>query len=297
MADSIRLYENLRVVSYAPVYVALARDLFAKQGISVEAITSPNTSETAEGVVAGRVDVAWGGPMRVMLHHDRDPDCDLVCFCKIVGPEPFCLIGNEPNADFRFSDLMGKRVGVVSEVPTPWLTLQEDLRRAGLAPADLEQTTPRTMAENVDALNSAKLDVIQVMEPYTELALSKAGGHLWHPMASRGDVAFTSFYTTARFREAEAEKCRALTNAIDESLAWIRANDDGAVAQVLTDFFPDIDAQVLDGAVRRYRGIGIWPADTFIGASEFVRLKGALLSAGFISRDVAYDRAVYNTGN
>ena len=82
-------------------------------------------------------DVNWGGPMRVMQTYDRRADCDLVCFGEAVTRDPFFLIGREPRPDFTFADLYGTRIATVSEVPTSWLCLQEDLRRAGLDPEAL----------------------------------------------------------------------------------------------------------------------------------------------------------------
>ena len=95
----------------------------------------------------GAVDVCWGGPMRVMQAYQQNPGCDLVCFAEVVTRDPFLLLGREPSPGFAPRDLLGVRVATVSEVPTPWMCLQEDLRRAGLAPADLSRVADRTMAD------------------------------------------------------------------------------------------------------------------------------------------------------
>src|SRR3546814_11698613 len=83
--------------------------------------------------------------MRVMLHHDADHDCPLVCFGQVVSGEPFVLVGRTPKPDFHFADLAhsadrpGPRIGVAVDVPTPWMTMQDDLRRAGVAPASINR--------------------------------------------------------------------------------------------------------------------------------------------------------------
>ena len=76
----ITLYENLRTIVYAPFYLADRRGFWSEEGLEVAIRLSPNPVETAEGLMAGRADISWGGPMRVMLHHDRDPNCQLVAF-------------------------------------------------------------------------------------------------------------------------------------------------------------------------------------------------------------------------
>jgi len=70
MTNTIKVYENLRGVVYTPFYLAVADREWEQLGIDVQVQKSPATSETAIGLMAGRVDVSWGGPMRVMMHHD-----------------------------------------------------------------------------------------------------------------------------------------------------------------------------------------------------------------------------------
>ena len=136
---AIVLQETLRGVFYAPYYAALALGAYREEGVEVRFVSARTPSDSARGLADGTVDVTWGGPMRVMLTYDRDPECDLVCFCEVVTRDPFFLLGREPRPNFKLADLMGKRVATVSEVPTPWMCLQEDMRRVGLDPARLVQ--------------------------------------------------------------------------------------------------------------------------------------------------------------
>jgi ABC-type nitrate/sulfonate/bicarbonate transport system substrate-binding protein len=110
--------------------------------------------------------------MRVMQMHETRADCDLVC-------DPFVLVGRDQHPDFALAGLYGKRVATVSEVPTPWLCLQEDLRRAGLDPEALPRIADRTMADNAAALRRGELDVVELFEPFAE-ELIAGEGHLWY---------------------------------------------------------------------------------------------------------------------
>jgi NitT/TauT family transport system substrate-binding protein len=105
------------------------------------------------------------GPMRVMLHHEMDRECPLACFAQIVARDPFVLVGRAPRPDFRFADLMDLKVAVATEVPTPWLMLQDDLARAGCDPARLTRVPTETMAEGAAALLAGRADVAHVSNP------------------------------------------------------------------------------------------------------------------------------------
>ena len=151
MTDAARmpivLQELLRALFYAPFYVALAQGWLRGGGRrSSFRLSAPRPGDAAQGLFDGSVDVCWGGPMRVMETYDQAPDCDLVSFAEVVTRTRFS-VGRAPRPAFSLGDLPGLRVGTVSEVPTPWMCLQEDLRRAGVAPASLDRVADRTMAE------------------------------------------------------------------------------------------------------------------------------------------------------
>ncbi|MGI9479902.1 MAG: ABC transporter substrate-binding protein [Hyphomicrobiaceae bacterium] len=289
MAHPVRVYENLRGVVYTPFYLASVDGDWRDLGLDVEVIKSPATSETAIGLMAGRVDVSWGGPMRVMMHHDEDPACPLMCFGQVVSRDPFMLVGRETLTDFRFRDLAGKRIAVASDVPTPWLTFQDDLQRAGIDPASLERVDDRPMAENAGRLKAGEIDVMQVFEPYASQAVADGYGHIWHRFAVRGDVAFTTFYATRTYMDENPAVCETLVKGIGHALTRMYAMPIDELAAKVAPYFPDLDERVLAAAIDGYREAGLWAREPSLPVTAIVRLKAALLSGGFIRRDMPYD--------
>ncbi|HML14962.1 MAG TPA: ABC transporter substrate-binding protein, partial [Xanthobacteraceae bacterium] len=163
--------ENFRAVFYAPFYAAQALGFYAREGVEVELMTSSAPGGGPAALAAGSADVTWGGPLRVMKARDEDPTSPLVCFCEVVGRDPFFLVGNGDAQSFRLEHLGQLRFATVSEVPTPWLCLQHDLRERGIDPAKLKRITDGTMGGNLAALRERRLDAIQVFEPYASLAV------------------------------------------------------------------------------------------------------------------------------
>ena len=196
---SITLLENFRAVFYTPFYAAFSLGAFEEQGVEVRLETSPDPAQNANLLMSGDAQVSWGGPMRVMVAYDKNPDCDLKVFCEVVCRDPFFLIGREPNPGFRMGELMGPKIATVSEVPTPWMCLQHDLRLAGLDPAALNRIPDKTMGENADALRAGEVDVIQVFQPFAEELIREGAGHIWYQAAERGLTTYTAFYASASF--------------------------------------------------------------------------------------------------
>lgn len=298
MTRPITLFENMRAVAYVPFYLAAARGDWARAGADVRIETSPETAQTATALLDGRADVSWGGPMRVMLHHNADRDCPLVCFAQVVSGEPFVLVGRTPNSGFRFADLAhsaarpGPRIGVAVDVPTPWMTFQDDLRRAGIDPASINRAPDLAMAGNAGRLQACEVDVVQLFEPWVDRAVAGGWGHVWHRFAARGDMGYTSFYTTRRFAADNRETCRALVRGIAAAQAALFAETADAVAGQVGSWFPDVEPPALARMIEGYRASGVWARSPELPAPTFVRLKAALLSGGLIGYDVPYDRAV-----
>lgn len=281
--ETVTLQEPFRAVFYAPFYAALARGAYTAEGVEVRLIAgAAEPHRAAEAARSGVADLAWGGPMRVLLVHDRDPACPLRNLGAVVMGDPFFLVGRVPNPGFRLADLARMTLGTVSEVPTPWWTLQEDIRRAGLDPAAIRRVADRTMAENAAAVGEGRLDAAQLLEPFVS-ALEEAGtGHVWHVAATRGPTAYTTFVATA---ERIAERRRAFAGILRGMAAtqrWLAQAGAEEVAATIAGFFPDLAPALLARCVARYKALGIWAADPRYPREAFERLRAAMLSAGAI---------------
>ena len=161
----ITLLENARAVFFAPFYATAALGAYEAEGLEVETKMSPAASSTLQSLASGMADMSWGGPLWLMQALDREPDGGYVAFCEVVGRDPFYLLGRTPNPRFQLGDLVGKTLATVSEVPTPWICLQHDLRVLGIDPSSIARAPERAMAENAAALRSGEVDVIQVFQP------------------------------------------------------------------------------------------------------------------------------------
>ena len=288
----IRLSENFRALFYAPFYAAHATGAFADAGVEVTLVPSPSPAAAVAALRAGEVDVMWGGPLRVMMLRDSDPRSDLVCFCDVVSRDPFFIIGREPRLGFRFVDLQGLRFATVSEVPTPWICLADDIRRSGLDPATLPRIADRSMEDNEAALRAGKLDAIHVFQPHAERLLSAAAGHVWYAAATRGLTAYTTLVTHRGVLEQRADELLKMIRAVHRTLGWFAATPAEEIASKLGDYFPDVPLAIFAAAIERYRALGLWGSDPVIRREGYDRLHAAMRAAGTLSRDVAFEDCV-----
>jgi len=227
----------------------------------------------------------------LLLANNQQPDNDLVIFCEVIRRDPFFLVGREPKPDWQLSDLLRMRLGSVSEVPTPWLCLQHDLRLAGLDPAQVRRIPDRSMPENLAALGTGDIDVMQAFEPFVEQAV-EAGGHIWYAAASRGLTAYTSLYTTRQCLARDPDGLLRLTRAMYRTQQWIATHSAAELAACVTSYFPDLPLPTLTAALERYKTLCLWNRTPMLRPEGLAWLDAACRSGGYIQYSVPYDRCV-----
>jgi NitT/TauT family transport system substrate-binding protein len=292
---AIVLQETLRAVFYAPFYAALALDAYRQEGVEVSLVTAPTPAAAARQLSDGVADVAWGGPMRVLHTHDTQPTCDLVCFCEVVTRDPFFLVGRTPKPDFKLTDLVGQRLATVAEVPTPWLCLQEDLRRGGLDPSKFERVSNRSMPENCEALRRGESDVVQLFQPFVEALIEAGQGYIWSAAADRGPTSYTTLYAPRTLLSARRDDLERMVRAIYRTLKWLHAADAARLAVAIAGYFPNLPHPRLTRALDRYKALGIWGRDPCLPRQGYERLRAGLLSGGLLAQAMPYESVVDNS--
>jgi NitT/TauT family transport system substrate-binding protein len=289
---AITLVENFRAVFYAPFYAAEALGAYAAEGLNITMKMSAAAEKTLVSISAGAGDVVWGGPLRIMAALDKDPKGGYVGFCEVVGRDPFFLIGRTPNPAFRLADLAGRILATVSEVPTPWICLQYDLRRAGIDPSTIKRAPQRTMAENAASLRSGEVDVIQVFQPYARQLVDGGAGHVWYAAASRGPTSYTTFNTTRGFIENSPDTVLRMTRAMYRTEKWIAAHDGRDLAEAIARYLPDIPPATLAACCNDYKSLGLWNHNPVVQRAGLEWLRDAMLAAGYISTRFSYEDCV-----
>ncbi|MGD0103288.1 MAG: ABC transporter substrate-binding protein [Rhodopila sp.] len=291
----ITLSENFRALFYAPFYAAQAMGAYAREGVAVDLRLSSDPSRTAAALRSGEVEVMWGGPLRVLLTHDADPSSEVVCVCDVVARDPFFVIGRALAPSFRPADLAGVRLGTVSEVPTPWICLQDDIRRDGADPEAVLRVTDGSMAANAAALRAGTLDAVQVFQPYAEELLASGAGHLWYAAANRGLTAYTTLVTRRSVVDGKRAELLGMVRAMYRTLRWIRATPGVEISRVLAGYFPDVPPAVFAGAIDRYRALDLCGPDPVTRREGFDRLAAAMRSGGALKREVPFEECVDNS--
>jgi NitT/TauT family transport system substrate-binding protein len=288
----VKLSENFRAVFYAPFYATHALGFYASEGVDVELLNSPAPAAAAAGLLDGSIDIAWGGPMRVMKARDDDPSSPLVCFCEVAARDPFFLVGKGGPSKFQLSDLPRLKIGTVAEVATPWLCLQHDLRAQGVDPDRVDRVADRTMSDNLGALRRGELDVAQMFEPYVSEALRSGAGDILYSASSRGPTVYTTFLASRDSIRRNQAAFEAMVRATRRTLVWVAKHSAEELADAVASFYPHVPGEILASSYQRYRGAGLWARTPEVSRQGFARLADSLKSGGFIAHSHSYEDCV-----
>jgi NitT/TauT family transport system substrate-binding protein len=180
-------------------------------------------------------------------------------------------------------------VATVSEVATPWICLQYDMRRAGEDPAAIPRIADQSMASNAEALRRGEVDVIQVFQPFARTLIEEGSGHLWYAAASRGPCCYTTLNTTRGFIEKHPDTVHRMTRAMYRAQRWIRDHDGEELARLVGRYLPDVAPRVLASCFDEYRSSRVWSTSPVIQRAGIDCKREAMLSCGAIRKGLSYE--------
>jgi NitT/TauT family transport system substrate-binding protein len=292
----LTLAENFRAVFYTPFYLLKELRLAEQAGLHIEWLAPGSPGGAIDQVKDGSVDLTWGGPMRVMKDHDTCPadGSSLRCFGEVVARDPFFLMGSQKN--FSLQELAHLRLSLVSEVPTPWMCLQADLRDLGLNIEQLELSGQLkrgwTMAEQIHALDTQDIDVIQLFEPFVSEVLKSGRHNILYAAYSRGPTVYTAFICSQEgFAKKRAEFAQ-LNEVLGTLQTWLHTHSARDIAHIVQPYFAEFELDVLTSAIDRYLQNQVWAATPEISRAGFDRLADSLHSGGFIQTRILYESCI-----
>lgn len=283
---TLTLAENFRAIFYTPFYLLKKLGLAEQAGLYLEWLAPGSPGGAIDAIKQGTVDLTWGGPMRVMKDHDSTPlnGQSLLCFGEVVSRDPFFLIGKKTLGRFELAQLRQLRLALVSEVPTPWLCLQADLRDLGLNASEIEATLKRglSMPDQIDALKAGTLDVAQLFEPLVTELLSDSEYQVLYAAHTRGPTVYTTLICSRDGWNKHQKAFTTLNLVLGELQSWMHAQTPATIAGHVQSFFPELTQPQLESSIGRYLQNGVWAKTPRMSEAGFDRLSYSLYSGGFI---------------
>lgn len=195
---------------FAAHYVAVAQDLFSKEGIQVTDNYFQIATDVNTALLAGRLDLAWKGVPDMVVMVSQDPSLRLIMMSDYFnGADGILARGIESPADLKGKDVAWEAL------PLQALLLQKYLEQGRLTQNDVNLQVIAA-AEAASAFAAGKIDVAVTYEPWLSTAVKEG----------QGEVIFSSKDTNI-IPVGLVAKESVIAERKDEILAFMRAIDKG----------------------------------------------------------------------
>jgi NitT/TauT family transport system substrate-binding protein len=290
----LRLGLTFHHVFYAPYYVALHRGLFDAQGLDLTTTVPGDGRLVLAGQASGDLDVALGGIMRSLVSFDAGEADAPLHFARVNDRDGFFLVGRRQ--PFEWSDLIGRRLILFSEAPTPWYVLRAHLLERGLDPDQIEAVPGLPAPEAAAAFKAGEADFIEGPAQVAEALVAEAGAVIVAEMAAEaGPIPYSSYSARRTVLDTKADAISAMIRAHAAALAWMRAASGAEIWDTIAPSFPDADATIYRRAVERYHRLEVWTSDATLPRASFDRLADLMRRGGLIERVAPYEACCDDT--
>lgn len=292
----IKVSEVTRSVFYAPQYVAINNGYFDDYGMEIDLTTGQGADAVMTSVLSNEVQIGFAGPEASVYVYNEGKEDYTQVFAQLTKRDGSFLVSKEKIDNFDWNMLKGKTVIPGRKGGVPYMTLEYVIKQHGLTPGkDLTLDDSIKFDLMASAFTSGDADYVTLFEP-TASNIQKLGkGYIVASVGKEsGEIPYTAYFAKKSYIENNEETIQNFTNAIYEGQKWVEEHTAEEIAEVIQDFFPDTDLDLLATAIQSYKDIDAWNDTPVLKEESFNKLQDVISEAGELTQKAPYDKIINN---
>lgn len=252
---------------YSPLIGTAAGGFLQAEGLDPDlSIAAPGVSAIA-ALVDGSAHVAQSAVSQGLSSLEKGETPPAVHFAQINEMDGFFVTAREPDADFAWSKLAGRKV-LVDHGGQPLAMFKYACLKQGLDYSSIVAGDKGSAAAMDAAFRGGEGDYIHQQGPAPQQLEHDGVGHVVASVGEAiGPCAFSSLAATREWLETDMAK--AFMRAYRKTRAWINEVPAAEIAAAEASHFPDIDQEVLAATIGFYQTLGCWAPHVEITKSAF----------------------------
>lgn len=293
---TVRVNEVTRSVFYAPQYVAINNGYFEEKGIDIELSTGQGADAVMTSVLSNQCEIGFAGPEASIYVYNEGKEDYCQVFAQMTKKDGSFLIARNDTDNFSWQDLKGKTVIPGRKGGVPYMTLEYVLRKNGIDPQkDLTLDDSIKFDLMAGAFASGDADYVTLFEPTASLTQKQNKGYIVASVGeAAGEIPYTAYFAKKSYIEDNEDIIRDFTKAIYKGEQWVKEHSSSEIAEVIKDFFPDTDTELLATVIQNYKDIDAWNDTPVLKQESFERLEEVMMMAGELEEKVSYNEIVNN---
>jgi len=273
---------------YLPLYVAIDKGFFKKEGLDVDKQTAGSPSVALAAVISGSAEFSIHGPEWTAIAISKGAQLQIV---SNVVNRAAVWIAAQPS--FKYTDvesLKGENISTGMMPTTSTSLFIKLMKEKGIDPdKDLKMIQVQIGSEVAPLLgNQASAAVMY--EPGLDQAVSRGMKVILGFPKMYGPYAFSSVTTK---KDADPESIQKFVNGMELAMRYISANPEGAT-KIAQAEFPTLDPKVVESAVKRMIADSVYPKSVATTVEAFDTGMKTQVYLGKLKEVPAYDK-VFNT--
>lgn len=288
------LNEVAHSIFYAPMYVAIEKGYFAKEGIDLELVCGFGADKVMTAVLSGEADIGFMGSEASIYTYNEGANDYVVNFAQLTQRAGNFLVAREKLDDFSWEDLKGSLVLGGRKGGMPQMVFEYILKQHGIDPkTDLDINQNIDFGSTAAAFSEGQGEFSVEFEPHAT-SLEKAGkGYV---VASLGEdsgyVPYTAFSAKGSYLKENPKTIQKFVNALQKGMDYVQSHTPEEIAKAIAPQFEETDVDTITTIVKRYHEQDTWKSDLIFEQESFELLQDILDSAGELSKRAPYQDLV-----
>lgn len=216
----VTLNEVAHSIFYAPQYAAIELGYFKDEGIDLTLVNGAGADKVMTALVSGDADIGFMGSEASIYTYMNGAGDYAVNFAQLTQRAGNFLVGRQPEPDFQWSSLAGKKVLGGRAGGMPQMVFEYILKKNGLDPkTDLTIDQSINFGLTAAAFTSDDADYTVEFEPFATGLEVEGSGYVVASLGEEsGYVPYTAYCAKKSYMEKNPELIQKFTNAIQMAL-------------------------------------------------------------------------------
>lgn len=292
----INVNEVTRSVFYAPQYLAINKGFFKEEGLEIELTTGQGADKVMTAVLAGQSDIGFAGPEASIYVYNEGKEDYTEVFAQLTKRDGSFLVSKTDTNNFNWKDLKGKTVIPGRKGGVPYMTFEYILKQNGLDPSkDVNLDDSIKFDLMAGAFAGGNAEYVTLFEPTASMTEDAGKGYVVASIGeASGEIPYTAYFAKKSYIEENEDTIQGFTNAIYKGQQWAKEHSAAEIAEVIQDFFPDTELEMLTKSIQSYIDIDAWNDTPILKEESFNRLQDVMKEAGELEKEAPYDKVINN---
>ncbi len=279
--DSMHILFTRFSVFYSPLVATMAGGFLRDEGIEATYGMVPAGQTAAGALRAGEAQVAQSAVSQGFMALSRGETPATRHFAQINEKDGFFIAGREPDPDFTWDKLAGRRV-LVDHGGQPLAMFKYACRKVGLDFAAIEAVDGGDPDAMVEAFKAGEADFIHLQGAAPQQLEVDGLAHILACVGEPiGPLAFSSIQATPEW--LASDQAKAFMRAYRKARIYLNETAAAEIATAEASFFPELSHEAVARAIAYYQGLGNWTPDPTITPEAYAVAQDVFIKAGLLA--------------